>query len=77
MLELLVVIPISSLFVWKYFMGSKSCSEFSTQTEPGIWLPIIDCMDLDLDETFYDSQDDVEMTPVDSKNIMTYKDYCA
>ena len=75
--ELFIVVP-SSLFLWRYFTGnSKSHVHFSTQTEPGIWLPVIDIDIMDLVDPVYDSSEDVVMTPVDSHEIMTYRDYCA
>ena len=77
--ELFIVVP-SSLFLWRYFTAtsqSKSSAHFSTQTEPGIWLPVLNIDIMDLDEPVYDSSEDIVMTPVDSHDIMTYRDYCA
>lgn len=78
MIELLVLIP-SGIFVWYVSRGNKGSGSSSTQTEPGIWLPVL-TMDFDgLPDIppCYDSEEDVVMTPVDSQEIMTYRDYCA
>ena len=82
MIELLVI-PIGSLFMFTYFrrkqptVYSSNCS----QTEPGIWLPVIsmDLDDLPYSPPQYNSDEDVIMSPVeiDSHQIMSYRDYCS
>ena len=62
------------MFVWGFFRNRKTNSDLSTQTEPGVWLPVIS---MDFEDPIYDSSEDVEMTPVDSHDIMTYRDYCS